>query len=208
MAASLAETHRFILEAFAETGRSPSLDQIKDHLGLGSAEEAEALVAKLQEQGAVHRADGDSLITHAYPFSNEPTNHKVRLNAGVEVFSMCAVDALGIPFMLKQDGKIASACGHCSGEVDVTISSGKLTFASPDGLIVWFPSAQAGCVPATDLCPEINFFCSEEHLAMWRSEQPDHDGESLTLDQAVERGKLIFGPLLEEGGRLELPLRS
>jgi len=196
--------HRFILETFADTGGSPSLGQISERFELNSTSDAEALVTGLEQEGSINRIAGDTHITHAYPFSNELTSHKVLLDTGVEVYSMCAVDALGIPFMLRRDARIASVCSHCHGDVRVAISAKKVESSSPANLVVWFPRVQPGCVPATDLCPEVNFFCSEEHLEAWRQDQPEHQGELLSLGQAVERGRVIFESMLERGGAFQL----
>ena len=198
MTTQTATAHRFILETFAKTGRSPGLEQIRDRFGLDNTGAAEALVSELEQTGSIHRNAGDAQITHAYPFSNEPTAHRVHLETAVEVYSMCAVDALGIPFMLKQDGEIRSVCAHCGAGVRVAISAGQVSASSPDGLVVWFPQARQGCVAATDLCPAVNFFCTAEHVEAWKQDQPDHSGELLSLEQAVERGRVIFERLMPD----------
>jgi len=74
--------HQFILETFAKTGRSLTLENIQREFTLSGIEEADSLVAKLERQGSVHRNSGDRVITHAYPFSNEPTAHRVQLADG------------------------------------------------------------------------------------------------------------------------------
>jgi hypothetical protein len=43
-------------------------------------------------------------IRAAYPFSATQTPHRVRIAGGAEVWSMCAIDALGIPAMLGREG--------------------------------------------------------------------------------------------------------
>src|SRR5215831_684656 len=100
--------HRFILETFARTGHSPTLEDIQHKFVLSSIKEADSRVAELERRGSVHRNPGDREITHAYPFSNEPTSHRVQLANGPQVYAMCAIDALGMPFMLKKDAKIRS----------------------------------------------------------------------------------------------------
>lgn len=52
-------------------------------------------------------ATGD--VTTAYPFSGTPMAHTVRPEgAKAGVFSMCAIDAPGIPFMAGRAAQIAS----------------------------------------------------------------------------------------------------
>ena len=190
--------HRFILETFATTGHAPTLEDIQAKLQLTSVEEAEALIAELEEKGCVHRKAGDRTVTHAYPFSNEPTPHRVHLADGPQVYAMCAVDALGMPFMLKRDAEIHSHCTHCQDELTVHIQHEKVTHHSPVGLVVWLPPVQDKCVAATDLCPSVNFFCSAVHLNQWRAAHPEKRGEMLTLEQALGRGRKTFEPLLQD----------
>lgn len=190
--------HRFILETFAKTGRSPALEDVRSRFDLESAQDAEALLADLERRGSIHRNAGDPFITHAYPFSNEPTQHRVRLEGGPEVYAMCAIDALGMPFMLKQDAEIASACEQCGGDIELRISNGEITRKAPGEIVVWYGVAGEGCVVATDLCPDLNFFCSSEHLEMWTKERPSRAGDMLTLDQALERGRQSFEKLMQD----------
>ena len=46
--------------------------------------------------------DGRDTLVAAYPFSPTPTAHVVS-RGDVRAFEMCAIDALGIPFMLDRD---------------------------------------------------------------------------------------------------------
>lgn len=189
--------HRFILEMFARTGYSPTLEDIQREFALPRVEEADSLVTELERRGSVHRNPGDRAITHAYPFSNEPTPHKVHLVDGPQVYAMCAVDALGMSFMLKKDAEIRSACVQCGGEIQIQVKSEQLAQQSPEDIVVWFPTVREKCIAATALCPDLNFFCSSDHLRQWGIEHPEQNGQLLTLIQAVEYGRKTFGPLLQ-----------
>lgn len=189
--------HRFILETFAKTGRSPTLEDIKREFVLSSIKEADSLVAELDRRGSVHRNPGNREITHAYPFSNESTSHRVQLANGPQAYAMCAIDALGMPLMLKRDAKIRSACAHCGGEIQLQVEAGQIAQHCPEGLVVWLPTVREKCVVATDLCPELNFFCSPEHLTRWSTNHPEQSGQLLTLTQALEYGRRTFELLLQ-----------
>ncbi len=192
--------HRFVLETFARTGRSPTLDDVRRRFHLATIEQADALVAELERAGCVHRNAGDSAITHAYPFSNERTAHRVQLSQGPELYAMCAIDALGMPFMLGKDAEIASACASCSGAVSIAVAQGSVNRVSPAGLVVWYAKVEAGCVLATALCPDLNFFCSTAHLQKWTAAHPDKSGDMITFDQALARGRQVFENLLQDAG--------
>lgn len=188
--------HRFILETFATTGHAPTLEAIQTRFDLASIDEADTRLRDLEERGCIHRKTGDRVVTHAYPFSNEPTQHRVSLADGPQVYAMCAVDALGMPFMLKRDAEIHSQCAQCQDEVTVNIHDEQITQQHPTSLVVWLPTVQGKCVAATDLCPSLNFFCSATHLDQWRAAHPEKQGEKLTLEQALAGGRNTFEPLL------------
>jgi len=58
----------------------------------------------------------DGQITVAYPFSAAPTRHRVRLGDRVDVYAMCAIDALGANVASFLAGGIAAAFPQCIGE--------------------------------------------------------------------------------------------
>lgn len=184
--------HQFVLETFAATGHSPTMDQIRERFSVETLEEADAMVAELERAGSIHRNPGDGAITHAYPFSNEPTSHRVRLAGGPEVFAMCAIDALGMPFMLRRDVDIASACAGCGVEV----RGGRVGAHAPSDVTVWLGDTSEGCVAATDLCPDLNFFCSPACREGWNRTHPEKRGEGLRLEDAVSQGRRVFEDLL------------
>ncbi|MBI5287487.1 MAG: hypothetical protein HY873_00775 [Chloroflexi bacterium] len=188
--------HRFILDTFTQTGCSPSLLDIQRRFELAAEEDALALLEELEGRGLIHRTAGDRRVTHAYPFSNLPTSHRVRISGGPEVFAMCAIDALGIPFMLKRDAAISSACEQCGSRISVEIAKQTVIASSPAGMVVWVGKVSAGCVPANDLCPDLNFFCAAGDLDAWRMAREEPDGTILTLEQAVVSARRIFEDLL------------
>lgn len=189
----LAELHQFILKTFATTGSSPTVSAIQEQFSLDTEAEVEQLLKELEATRAIHRSEGDALVTHAYPFSNEPTPHQVTLASGVQVYSMCAIDALGIPFMLKTNASIASECLECQQSVKVAVENGKVASHDPDGLMVGYVPMGNCSTPATEQCPHINFFCSQKHLESWAKAHPEHDLKFMNLDQALEQGERIFG---------------
>jgi hypothetical protein len=191
------ELHRFVLETFATAGRSPALEEIRARFQLASLAEAEAMVAALEATGAIHRNPGDTVITHAYPFSNDPTAHRVHLAGGPDVYAMCAVDALGMPFMLRRDADIASVCESCGADVTVALRDGRAAAWAPGGITVWMKELAPGCCPATDLCPDLNFFCSTACAARWAAAHPEQRGDRLDLARAMARGRQVFEGLLE-----------
>ncbi len=190
------DLHRFVLQTFATTGRSPTLEHIQDRFGLPSVDDADRRVSELERRGVIHRNPGDRLITHAYPFSNDTTAHRVRLTGGAEVYAMCAIDALGMPFMLRKDAEIISACAQCGQDVHIYVRDGRVATYAPADVAVWLGEMSAGCVAATDLCPDLNFFCSPTCIDAWTSAHPEKHGERLNFDEALTRGRQVFEGLM------------
>lgn len=74
------------------------------------------------------------------------------------MYATCAIDALGMPFMLRTDADIISTCIGCGREVRVEVRGGHVTARTSSDLAVWLGEMSEGCVVATDLCPDLNFF--------------------------------------------------
>jgi hypothetical protein len=189
--------HAFVLETFATTGASPSLEEIRVRFSLGTVDDAEERVRALENTGAIHRNPGDASITHAYPFSNDRTAHRVHLADGLTVFAMCAIDALGMPFMLHRAARIQSACTECSTEIRIAIQAKEIVDHAPEETVVWLAARGEECVAATDLCPTLNFFCSPDHLGAWK-DRSGAKGEQLTLSQALGHGRQVFEHLMDD----------
>lgn len=99
--------HRRLLKAFVTGTGAPDAAVVARRaaeLGL----DPEAALAALAAADLVHTDPATGSISIAYPFSGRPTPHRVELAGGPAVFAMCAVDALGIPQMLRRDGRISS----------------------------------------------------------------------------------------------------
>ncbi|MBI1729341.1 alkylmercury lyase family protein [Candidatus Acetothermia bacterium] len=169
---------------------------MKARLSLKSEAAAEELLVNLAARGAIHRASSNATGLHAYPFSDEPTRHGVALASGTKVFAMCAVDALGIPFMLHTDATIDSSCLLCDVPVTVVVKNGLLVKHSPRTVVVGNVPLDCCSTPATDQCPHINFFCKPAHLREWQQSHTDQPLTELTLAEALARGQQIFGPML------------
>jgi len=188
--------HQSILKIFATTGQSPTLENLQQELDASSLDEVNTILNSLQSKGLIHRNPEDPSVTHAYPFSNEPTKHVVKLASGAQVYSMCAVDVLGMPFMLKEDVKIDSVCDFCGENLSIQISKEGVVNTSSESIVVG--NASSGCcsVSATDLCPHLNFFCSEDHLNQWNTKHPEQPAKLYSLDKAIKWGRTSFEGLM------------
>ena len=187
---------RRVLERFA-TGATVSLSSLAERSRIAPAQIREILRRLAAADLLVLDGTGE-IVLAAYPFSSIPTPHRVRL-IGREVFALCAVDALGIPAMLQEGAGISSQCGHCGSPVEIQARPEQLTRHLPSEAVVWFPSSEDDCCPvAQSRCPNISFFCTSDHLEAWRKANGQPPGVVLSLLEAFEAGREIFGSLLVE----------
>jgi hypothetical protein len=93
---------------------------------------------------ALSALDADDLIRvrggHvdiAYPFSAAPTRFVVRLPNGLERYTCCATDALGIAPMLGHRVDIGARCHHCNVPLAFSVYP-EAPGPEADGVMVWF----------------------------------------------------------------------
>lgn len=184
-----------LLQLYAEHGRAPAPSALARRAGL-SEEAVRPLIEELRRRDLVV-LDGDTIIG-AYPFTDRHTGHRVTLD-GHTLTAMCAVDALGVGAMTDRDIAVASRCRHCGAPIRITTKDrGRaLADAAPRTAVVWLSVHYEGGCAASSLCTATSFFCSDDHLATWRRGRPaDEPGFRLSIEEALEAGRAIFGPSL------------
>jgi mercuric reductase len=191
-----------IIRHYAVDGRAPTLSELGAATRL-SQDALRRLLRQLRDRDLV--VMDEERIVGAYPLTSRKTEHQVHVG-GKTVHAMCAIDALGVGAMLGRDVEVASACRQCGAAISaVTRGAGTvLAAAPPTGTLVWSGMrTDAGCAADT-LCTVIAFFCSAHHLEAWRSASHPHAaGYRLSLDEALQVGRAIFGPTLAGLGRPE-----
>lgn len=187
---------RSLLRLYADRGRPPSQDELVAETGLQPVCIAE-LLRDLERRDLVGLEPGSDRIVRAYPFTESGTGHQVELK-GRHLTALCAVDALGVASMYHSDIRIQSQCRFCGMTIRIaTAAQGReLQSVSPEVAVVWYDFAFEGSA-ATSCCPVIAFFCSEPHLRSWLdSQKPKREGVCLRMDEALQVGRAIFGPVL------------
>ncbi|MFC4609851.1 organomercurial lyase [Streptomyces maoxianensis] len=191
----LRSVQQAVVRRFATTGRAPEAADLEE-TAAGQGRQAADVLAELAAEDFL-TLDADGRIRAAYPFSAVPTAHRVRFPDGTQAWSMCAIDALGIPTMLDTDAVITSS-DPVTGE-PITVSSTK-------GRTVWDPVTtvvyvgQRSCTgPAADItCGALNFFTSRATAHEWSTQHPDFTGSVIGQAGAEALGQAIFGSLLTE----------
>jgi hypothetical protein len=180
--------HQRILHSFAATGHPPSPGDLQ----------ADVL-------RALHEVDAIGLTSYgeiavAYPFSAVPTRHRVRIGERVDVYAMCAIDALGIASMLGQDTVIESVDITNGMSVNVVTRAGSTSWA-PTGAVV-FVGADSGGGPSADCCCDyLNFFTDRPSAEAWVAAHPDVPGQIVDQRDAESLAVRLFGHLLADDPR-------
>jgi hypothetical protein len=202
----LRAVHQRVLRAFADTGKPPSTADL-DEAAAPFGTDGRAVLALLHTADFLRLEPGGA-ISAAYPFSAVATPHIVRIENGPMVFSMCAIDALGIAAMLGRAVTISSAEPGTGAPITVTIPASKGRAVWEPATAVVFTGQQNACgscaepdasVPsvAADVCCDyINFFTTTQGAAAWAETHPDVTGKVLNQAEALKLGQRIFGPLL------------
>ncbi|WP_148086321.1 alkylmercury lyase family protein [Micromonospora sp. HM5-17] len=188
----LRQVHQAILRHFAATGTAPTyadLRPVADAAGMKTAE----TLRELARHDLIAANQAGRLVA-AYPFSPTPTPHRVSLG-NVDTYAMCAIDALGMPFMLRTNAVITSTDPHTGQPVHVTIANSAATWQPTEAVVVYAAISAAGRSVDT-CCSTINFFTNASAARAWISAHPSLAATILNQDQAVTLGRDIFEPLL------------
>lgn len=188
----LREVHRQVLRHFAATGTAPTPGDLTS-VAAGAGLDPVTALRRLADHDLV-AVDEQGLLVAAYPFSPTPTAHVVELG-GRRVWAMCAIDALGMPYMLGLDATITSADPQSTEPITVTVTDGVATFA-PAATVVAYAATGATGRSVDTCCTTINFFATAAQANAWIAARPQLTATILDQAAAVALGRDIFGPLL------------
>ncbi|RLA37134.1 MAG: hypothetical protein DRR03_02900 [Gammaproteobacteria bacterium] len=182
--------HRAILGGYASAGRPPSRLDLEHLPGI---DDAHALLTRLADDDLVV-LDGAGEIVGAYPFTSEPTPHRVHV-AGVAIHAMCAVDALAVAPMFDCATHIDSSCALSGQPVRVAMEGRVIAAPRPIAPRIGIHWATVSGHTAHSLCRQMLFLADNDRAAIWQAEAPEAR-RIYTLEQAVDLGAAFFMPLL------------
>lgn len=217
--------YRDILLSFPARGRAPDAAELAD-LAARHGISLQATLAQLAVQDLIQRDPRTGAIRAAYPFSGVPTAHRVHLEAtsdqpAVEVYAMCALDALGIPLMLGRAAEIVSPDALTGERVRVVVMPpGPATIGSPPTAasitsagwrVIWEPPGavvvarpeghehehDGGCEAAGACCPITNFFTSVAQAQRWIDSPPRSDARVFAQADALRHAANLFAGVLD-----------
>jgi hypothetical protein len=120
-----------IYRVFAETGSSPSFEQIAEALDASPAQIASSVSTLYDAHEIAPSADG-SAVWMANPFSATETEYPVE-TPNMTCYANCAWDALGVPAILGTDGWTRTRCQQSGVPMEFGVRDGQL--AGDDGVI-------------------------------------------------------------------------
>jgi hypothetical protein len=195
------ELYFWVLRRFASSGRPTGKDtrETAERLGLDANSALETLAA----QDLVH-LDRTGEIVVAYPFSGRPTGHRVVFAGGNELHAMCAIDALGIAPMFDEAIEIVSQDPLTGERIEVDLTPAGTGSWRPEDAVVVCGASGSG-ESCSSCCPVLNFFASRQNGERWLAGRLDVRGYVMTMDEAIEAGRAVFGDALASQTNAELP---
>ncbi len=191
------QLYHWILREMA-AGRTPDADALRAASARFAVDAATAL-GRMQALDLV-QLDSAGAVRCAYPFSAVDTGHEVRLSGAQHpVQAMCAVDALGIPYMLRRAGEIASADPGTRRAIRVAVDPAAEPAWQPRHAVVVVGTAASTtpCSVSEIACPYISFFESAESAHSYLEQRPEITGTVLAMPDAVAVGRALFEGALD-----------
>jgi hypothetical protein len=204
--------YRAILLSFLTRGGSPPAEE----LAALAQQHGVALEETLQQfalHDLVQRHPATGEISAAYPFSGVPTVHRVRVEdvAGIETYpavhAMCALDALGIPLMLRRAAWVDSQDALTGEPLRVRViptAVGSLRWSAiwePVGTVVFARPMDhehpCGSAAAQTCCGVTQFFTTGAHAAAWSVSHSSTDGRTYTQVEALNYAATLFAGIMD-----------
>ena len=141
-----ARLRRVVFEALL-AGRPVTASELASESGRPVAEVRNRL-AELAARGLVELDDQGRLVG-CMGLSLRPTGHRLQLG-GRELYTWCAVDAVGIPAALEADAWIDSRCAECGRPLGIDVVHGVPSAVSGQAVRLWVADIVPGRAMAGD----------------------------------------------------------
>ncbi|MGB6456846.1 MAG: alkylmercury lyase family protein [Streptosporangiaceae bacterium] len=194
------DVHQAVLAAFTAAGQPPPAAEL-DRLARRHGSDPDRIRAELTGADLLaFTAHGE--VRAAYPFSPAPTAIRVSWESGPEVYSMCAIDALGMSAMLGRPVIITAAEPGTGRRITVAVDGDQARWAPATAVVFAGETGEAGCPSADRCCGHINFFTTGRAARAWARGHPEITGTILSRPGALRVGIDQFGSLLQpaDGG--------
>lgn len=191
--------HQRVLAEFAAAGRPPPAAEVDRLARLHGGDPGRVRAELTGADLLAFTAQGE--VRAAYPFSPAPTGIRVSWDDGREVYSMCAIDALGMSAMLGRPVTITAAEPGTGRRITVAVDGGHARWAPATAVVFAGETGEAGCPSADRCCGYINFFTTGRAARVWARGHPEITGTILRRAGALRVGIEQFGTLLQPADR-------
>ncbi len=106
-------------------------------------ERVQSLLDGLIERGLVVVEPASGRVVGSWGLSLLPTEHRLHIR-GRQLYTWCALDAVGIPAALGEDANITSQCHHCGVPVNIEMALGRASHVEPSDVHIWWAAEQVG----------------------------------------------------------------
>jgi hypothetical protein len=158
----LAESFGLLLAS----GQAVPAATLASNLGLGE-EVVEQTLRGMEQAGRIRRAPSGEVLG-SLGLTIEPSPHELLLVRGEgephQLFTWCALDALGIIGALGTDGRVRSVSPQTGAPIELEFEGGQPT---ADGVVLFLAEEPAIGSIVDDWCPLVNFFEHAEAASAW-----------------------------------------
>ncbi|MGN5884081.1 MULTISPECIES: alkylmercury lyase family protein [Staphylococcus] len=140
-------------------------------------------------------------ITCLYPFATHVTEFKVQLLSQPDVYAMCAIDALGVHYLLHQPITIESQCATTHAPIMIQLSNQQIQHSEyTKDIHVLFKNIYPHTSCASTCCPNMLFFINRQalddyyrtHINLTLPIEAHAEYFALSLDEANQVAQDIF----------------
>lgn len=182
--------YRRLLQAFA-VGRLPSVKRLQSWIE--GVERPHSALARLVEGDLVSVDFATGQVLRAQPFAAAATRHRVIPKDGPTLFAPCAVDAIGVPFMIDRPATIVSTDPMDGQEVEIMVDPrGGEPSHDPSVAVTIGASSR----PEVSACDVINAFASASAARRYLLSRPDVCAAVVPVRDATSAARLIFEGVL------------
>jgi alkylmercury lyase len=154
------------------------------------------IAAVLDRWPNVQRDDQGRIVAFA-GLSLTSTRHGFDV-AGRRLYAWCAWDTLFLPALIGEEARVKSTCPVTGTEVRLTVGPAGVHDAQPARLLVSFPAPTSNVTSdiTASFCGHVHFLAGRHAAKEWLAD--NQGGLALSLNDAVELGRLATRPLLED----------